>query len=126
MHENKLGKLEELKDLLKVVSVLGAVSGRFLGDCELSEGELVKFFVKFVQHNSCGGCVPCRVGTKYMEKLLEEGLKTGLKKEDRELLRLVAEDIGFSSRCDLGKLAGKLVKYALEYGLIEIKDKGGC
>lgn len=33
--------------------------------------DLAKYFLEFVQDESCGKCVPCRIGTKRMLELLE-------------------------------------------------------
>ena len=111
----------DLQDLYRVISVVGAIGGCIFLAKEVSVKELIKFFVSYAQKNSCGKCVPCRVGTKWMEMLLEKYLKGELSEEEEKFLRMLAEDLGASSRCDLGKVAGKIVKYALEYGLIEEK-----
>ncbi len=111
----------ELQELCRIISVVGAIGGCIFLERDVSIEELIKFFVSFAQKNSCGKCVPCRVGTKWMEVLLERYLKGELSAEEKKLLKILAEDIGASSRCDLGKVAGKIVNYALEYGLIEEK-----
>ncbi len=33
--------------------------------------DVARFFLEFVQDESCGKCVPCRVGTKRMLEILE-------------------------------------------------------
>ncbi len=111
----------DLHDLYRVISVVGTIGGCIFLEKEVSVEELIKSFVIYAQKNSCGECVPCRVGTKWMEELLGRYLKGELSSEEKELLKSLAENIGASSRCDLGKVAGKIVKYALEYGLIEEK-----
>lgn len=90
--------------------------------------DVITTFLDFVQKNSCGQCVPCRIGSKR----LKEGLEIILNKEERgeieTMIRLLAEDIGYSSKCDLGKLSGKAMKYALElcYEDFLAHREGGC
>ncbi len=102
------------KELGRIISAGGSV-GKVFWDEPKCMADFVTYFVSYVQKNSCGKCVPCRIGTKRMEDLLEKFLNGGLSEEEEALLRILAEDIGYTSRCDLGRLAGKAVKYALEY-----------
>ncbi|WP_240702887.1 NADH-ubiquinone oxidoreductase-F iron-sulfur binding region domain-containing protein [Thermodesulfobacterium sp. TA1] len=75
--------------------------------------EVVLSFLDFVQKNSCAQCIPCRIGTKRIQEVLSGILSGSINGEAERLLHLLAEDIGYSSKCDLGRLAGKAVKYAL-------------
>ena len=115
------------KELGRLISACGS-AGKVFWDEPKCMADFVTYFVSYVQKNSCGKCVPCRIGTKRMEKLLEKFLKGKLSKKEEMLLEVLAEDIGFSSRCDLGKLAGKAVKYALSYCRedFEAHQNGGC
>jgi len=77
--------------------------------------EVAKFFMGFVQNESCGKCVPCREGTKRMLELLtgiSEG-RAGI--EDLELLEELALTVQDGSLCGLGKTAPNPVLTTLKY-----------
>lgn len=90
--------------------------------------DVIITFLAFVQKNSCGQCVPCRVGSQRLKEGLETILNEKKKEEIETITRLLADSVGYSSRCDLGKLAGKAVKYALElcYEDFLAHREGGC
>jgi NADH-quinone oxidoreductase subunit F len=69
----------------------------------------------FFRHESCGQCVPCRVGTVRQE----EALKRFLAGEDEAgLLDEIGRAMGDASICGLGHTAGLAVRSALGLGLI--------
>lgn len=77
--------------------------------------EVAKFFMEFVQNESCGKCVPCREGTKRMLEILTlitEGKATS---EDLALLEELAEIVRDGSLCGLGKTAPNPVLTTLRY-----------
>jgi len=102
------------KELGRLIAA-GGSAGKVFWNEPKCMADFVTYFVNYVQRNSCGKCVPCRIGTKRIEDLLGKFLNGGLSEEEEALLRILAEDIGYTSRCDLGRLAGKAVKYALLY-----------
>ncbi len=67
--------------------------------------ELARFFLEFVQNESCGKCVPCRIGTKKMLNILTRLTKGKGKNEDIEELKRLAKLIKESSLCGLGQTA---------------------
>ncbi|WP_406676267.1 NADH-quinone oxidoreductase subunit NuoF [Moorella sp. ACPs] len=77
--------------------------------------EVARFFMTFVQNESCGKCVPCREGTKRMLELLTKittGEATG---EDLALLEELALMVKDGSLCGLGKTAPNPVLTTLRY-----------
>ena len=67
--------------------------------------DTAKFFLDFIQKESCGKCSTCRIGTKQMLDILED-ITTGKgKPEDLELLVELGEDIRGGSLCGLGRTA---------------------
>ena len=77
--------------------------------------DFAKFFLKFTAEESCGKCVPCRVGTTRMFEILER-ISAGLGTEDDlELLAGLADDIVEGSLCALGGSAPNPVLSTLRY-----------
>ncbi|MEW6608262.1 MAG: NADH-quinone oxidoreductase subunit NuoF [bacterium] len=76
---------------------------------------IAKFFLEFTQDESCGKCIPCRVGTKVMLDKLEEITSGHGKEGDIELLEELAEDIKNTSLCGLGQTAPNPVLTTIKY-----------
>jgi NADH:ubiquinone oxidoreductase subunit F (NADH-binding) len=64
-----LGIIVDYKSLEKAGSSLGS-GAIIVVDETVSIPELVKYFFEFYQKESCGDCVPCRVGTKRIKDIL--------------------------------------------------------
>ena len=67
--------------------------------------DLAKFFLSFTKEESCGKCVPCRIGTKRMLEILTRITEGNGKEGDIELLLELGNDIKHSSLCGLGQSA---------------------
>jgi NADH-quinone oxidoreductase subunit F len=76
---------------------------------------IAKFFLEFTQEESCGKCVPCRVGTKVMLDKLEDITSGRAQEGDIELLEDLAEDIKNTSLCGLGQTAPNPVLTTIKY-----------
>lgn len=77
--------------------------------------DVARFFLSFTQSESCGKCVPCRVGTRHMVDLLEK-ITTGKgTEEDLDKLESLAKMVKQSSLCGLGQTAPNPVLTALRY-----------
>ncbi len=66
---------------------------------------VAKFFLEFTVDESCGKCVPCRVGLKQMYNILDNITKGKGKKGDIERLITLGESIQKLSLCGLGQSA---------------------
>lgn len=77
--------------------------------------EVAKFFMSFVQNESCGKCVPCREGTKRMLELLVNITEGRAQEEDLSLLEELAVAVQDGSLCGLGKTAPNPVLTTLKY-----------
>lgn len=77
--------------------------------------EVAKFFMGFVQNESCGKCVPCREGTKRMLELLAAITEGRACEEDLALLEELASVVQDGSLCGLGKTAPNPVLTTLRY-----------
>jgi NADH-quinone oxidoreductase subunit F len=71
--------------------------------------DVARFFLDFVQDESCGKCVPCRIGTKRMLEILENITKGEGQEGDIEVLEELASTCKETSTCGLGQTAGNPV-----------------
>jgi NADH-quinone oxidoreductase subunit F len=78
---------------------------------------------RFFRDESCGQCVPCRVGTKRQEEILERMLseRNGDRQADVMLLSDIAQAMRDASICGLGQTAAS----AIASGLIQLKVING-
>jgi NADH-quinone oxidoreductase subunit F len=100
------------------VAELGAIMGSG-GLIVLNEDkcsvDMARFFMDFVQDESCGKCTPCREGTKRMLELLTNICKGKGKEGDIELLEEMAVIIKNASLCGLGQTAPNPVLSTIRY-----------
>jgi bidirectional [NiFe] hydrogenase diaphorase subunit len=77
--------------------------------------DVAKFFMDFCMTESCGKCIPCRVGTYHMKQLLE--LVTKLKATTRDVAQLeeLCDLLKNTSLCGLGQSAPNPVLSTLRY-----------
>jgi len=76
---------------------------------------IAKFYLEFTCDESCGKCVPCRVGTKRMLEILEKIIDGKGEMEDLEKLEKLAINIKKSAMCGLGQTAPNPVLSTLKY-----------
>jgi NADH:ubiquinone oxidoreductase subunit F (NADH-binding)/(2Fe-2S) ferredoxin/NAD-dependent dihydropyrimidine dehydrogenase PreA subunit len=84
--------------------------------------DVAKYFVRFLQQESCGKCLPCREGLKRMGEMLDgitEGKGNG---KSLSLLEELAQVVADTSICGLGKTAPNPVLSALKYFRPEFED----
>ncbi len=81
-------------------------------DCMVN---ISKFFLEFTQAESCGKCVPCRLGTKRLLEILTRIVDGEGRKGDIELLQDLAEDVRDSSLCGLGMSAPNPILSTIKY-----------
>ena len=71
-------------------------------------------FLKVCHAQTCGKCVPCRIGLGQLEKLLEKVLDNEATMETLDLIEEVAENIKNSSDCAIGFESARMVLAGLE------------
>ncbi|MFV0437743.1 MAG: NADH-quinone oxidoreductase subunit NuoF [Desulfopila sp.] len=81
-------------------------------DCMVA---IARFFLAFTQEESCGKCVPCRIGTKRLLEILTRITEGEGRKGDIELLQQLAEDVRDGSLCGLGMSAPNPVLSTIKY-----------
>ncbi len=71
-------------------------------DCMVN---IAKYFLEFTQAESCGKCVPCRIGTKRLLEILQRITDGRGRPGDTGLLEKLSNDIKSASLCGLGQTA---------------------
>lgn len=92
-------------DSLKEAGAMMGSGGLVVLDEDDCMVEIARFFLEFTQHESCGKCTFCRLGTKQMLDILTDITQGRGTTEDIDLLWDLAEDIKIGSLCALGKTA---------------------
>jgi NADH:ubiquinone oxidoreductase subunit F (NADH-binding)/(2Fe-2S) ferredoxin len=104
----------DFENITKVGSIMGS-GGLIVMDEASSMVDVARFFMEFCMDESCGKCVPCRVGTKQMYDLLDricEGRGTA---KDLALLEELAPMVKETSLCGLGMTAPNPLLSTLRY-----------
>lgn len=77
--------------------------------------DVARYFVHFLEEESCGKCLPCREGLKRMGQILDNITEGMGNEESLSLLEELAEVVADTSLCGLGKTAPNPVLSALKY-----------
>jgi NADP-reducing hydrogenase subunit HndC len=110
----------DYESLTQVGSMMGS-GGMIVMDEKTCMVDIARFFLAFTQDESCGKCVPCRIGTKQMLDILERICGGEGVKEDIALLQRLGEEIKAGSLCALGQTAPNPVLTTLRYFMDEYK-----
>jgi NADH-quinone oxidoreductase subunit F len=102
------------ENLQELGSIMGS-GGLIVMDETTCMVDLARFFLEFVQEESCGKCPPCRVGTKRMLEILERICAGQGQPGDLELLQDLGEQIKQASLCGLGQTAPNPVLSTIRY-----------
>ncbi|HEY7418273.1 MAG TPA: NADH-ubiquinone oxidoreductase-F iron-sulfur binding region domain-containing protein, partial [Ktedonobacteraceae bacterium] len=65
--------------------------------------DVARYFMEFCMSESCGKCVPCRVGTAEMYELLSRIVQGRASDEDLTLLQELCDTVKYTSLCGLGQ-----------------------
>ncbi len=76
--------------------------------------DTARYFMDFIQDESCGKCVACRIGTKRMLEILERICRGEGQEGDIELLVELSETVKDSAMCGLGQTAPNPILSAIE------------
>lgn len=77
--------------------------------------DVARYFLQFTEEESCGQCVPCRLGTKQLLEILNDICKGKGKKADLDLLVELSHSVHGGSVCGLGQTAANPVLTTLRY-----------
>jgi len=104
----------DYENLTRVGSIMGS-GGLIVTDETTCMVDMCKFFLGFTQKESCGKCVPCRLGTKNMLETLNAISKGQATMEDLEQMLVLAQDVKAGSLCGLGQTAPNPVLSMVHY-----------
>ncbi len=100
--------------LIKAGAMMGS-GGLVVMDETTCMVDIARFFLNFTRVESCGKCIPCRIGLKIMLEILERICAGEGREGDIEMLEDMAKDIKKSSLCGLGQTAPNPVLSTLRY-----------
>jgi NADH:ubiquinone oxidoreductase subunit F (NADH-binding) len=109
---------------LKTVGAMMGSGGLVVMDEDNCMVDVAKFFMDFIQRESCGKCIPCREGTRHMLEILqaitrahrsEQGYRALERFKGVMYLNRLAEVIKDTSLCGLGQTAPNPVLSTLRY-----------
>jgi NADH:ubiquinone oxidoreductase subunit F (NADH-binding)/(2Fe-2S) ferredoxin len=93
--------------------------------------ELSKYYMEFIENESCGKCIPCREGSQRMVEILDRITKKPVSVSDKETLvrfkgvmqmEQLADVMKSTSLCGLGQNAPNLILSALKYFRNEFEE----
>ncbi len=102
-------------DSVKQVGAIMGSGGMIVMDESTCMVDIARYFLDFTQSESCGKCVPCRVGTRHMLDILTRICAGGGKLEDLDELERLGKHIKSASLCGLGQTAPNPVLTTLKY-----------
>ncbi len=100
--------------LIKIGSMMGS-GGLIVMDEDTCMVDIAKFFLEFTVDESCGKCVPCRIGTKRLLELLTKITNGTGTLEDIDEMKTLCYTIKGSALCGLGQTAPNPVLSTLRY-----------
>ncbi|HUT97257.1 MAG TPA: NADH-quinone oxidoreductase subunit NuoF [Dehalococcoidales bacterium] len=104
----------DYETLAQAGSIMGS-GGMVIMDEDTCMVDVARYFLSFTQDESCGKCIPCRLGTKQMLDILNDITHGRGKLEDIDLLLKLSEQIKAGSLCGLGQTAPNPVLTTIRY-----------
>jgi bidirectional [NiFe] hydrogenase diaphorase subunit len=100
--------------LAQVGSIMGS-GGMIVMDQSTSMVDVARYFMEFCKDESCGKCIPCRVGTVQLHRLLTKICAGAASQADLEQLKELCGMVSATSLCGLGQSAPNPVLSTLRY-----------
>jgi bidirectional [NiFe] hydrogenase diaphorase subunit len=110
----------DYESLAKAGSIMGS-GGMIVMDDSSCMVDVAKYFMDFCMTESCGKCVPCRVGTYQMNELLAKITARTAEPPDVAMLEELCDLLRNTSLCGLGQSAPNPVLSTLRYFAAEYK-----
>jgi NADH-quinone oxidoreductase subunit F/NAD(P)H dehydrogenase (quinone)/NADP-reducing hydrogenase subunit HndC len=104
----------DYESIAKVGAIMGS-GGMIVMDDRTCMVDMARFFMDFIQDESCGKCTPCREGTKRMLQIVEKITKGRGEPEDIALLEELSGVIRDGALCGLGQTGPNPVLSTLQY-----------
>ncbi|MGA7293431.1 MAG: NuoF family protein [Terriglobales bacterium] len=109
----------DYESLARLGSIMGS-GGMIVMDEDSCMVDVARYFMDFCMTESCGKCVPCRVGTYHMHRILSDITKMTATSQDLAMLAEFCDLLKHTSLCGLGQSApnpvlSTLKSFAAEY-----------
>ncbi len=104
----------DYESLASVGSIMGS-GGMIVMDEYSCMVDVARYFMEFCMSESCGKCVPCRVGTAEMYELLSRMVQGRASMGDMAMLQELCETVKYTSMCGLGQSAPNPVLSTIKY-----------
>lgn len=104
----------DYESLAQLGSMMGS-GGMIVMDETTNMVDVARFFMEFCMDESCGKCIPCRVGTVQLHRLLTKIRQGEASLTDLELLEELCDMVKNTSLCGLGQSAPNPVLSTLRY-----------
>jgi bidirectional [NiFe] hydrogenase diaphorase subunit len=104
----------DYESLSRLGSIMGS-GGMIVMDDSSCMVDVAKYFMEFCMSESCGKCVPCRVGTAQMYDLLQKIAAGEADLDDLALLESLCDMVKNTSLCGLGQSAPNPIISTLRY-----------
>ena len=104
----------DFDNLVAIGSMMGS-GGLIVMDEDTCMVDIAKFYLEFTADESCGKCVPCRIGTKRLLETLNKICDGNGEPEDLEKIKEIADHMKSSSLCALGQSAPNPILSAMEH-----------
>jgi NADH:ubiquinone oxidoreductase subunit F (NADH-binding)/(2Fe-2S) ferredoxin/Pyruvate/2-oxoacid:ferredoxin oxidoreductase delta subunit len=112
--EHLLDLKVDFESLWEAGSMMGS-GGMVVMDEKTCMVDVAKYFLGFTKDESCGKCVPCREGSKWMYDILNKITCGTCTPEEFEKLETLAHEVAETSLCGLGESAPNPVLTTLKY-----------
>ena len=112
----------DYENLTRLGSIMGS-GGMIVIDDTSDIVSVARYFMEFSMDESCGKCVPCRIGTVKIYNILNKFLEGTATEADLEQLEALCEMMQTTSLCGLGKSAPNPVLSSLRYFRHEYLNK---
>ena len=109
-----LNTIVDYESITETGAIMGS-GGMIVVDDHTCMVEFAKFFLTFAQAESCGKCVPCRIGGKRMLEILTRITEGKGEMEDLERLEVLSREMADAALCALGQLTPNPVLTTLKY-----------
>jgi bidirectional [NiFe] hydrogenase diaphorase subunit len=104
----------DYESLQALGSIMGS-GGLIVMDDQSCMPDVAKYFMEFCMDESCGKCVPCRVGTVQLHRLLERMTNGSATNRDMQILEELCTLVRETSLCGLGQSAPNPLLSTLRY-----------
>ncbi len=104
----------DYEEIQKVGAIMGS-GGVIVMDEKTCMVDMARFFMEFIQEESCGKCTPCREGTRRLLQLLEKICEGRGEPGDIEALESLSDVIKETALCGLGQTGPNPVLSTLRY-----------